>query len=336
MSGLAYGTSVRNNFPKMEASYGSCRIRHREPLGPISGSIGYVYSVHSLNPGLATTFEWLSGIAKNYEAYKFHSLSFEYVNRCNANFTGGVVMAPDYDATDAPPGTLQRLEQYQGAYDGSVWKDGLCVLNPRGMGILGPMRYVRTGPLLANQDLKTFDLGKMYIGRQGQENTNVIGELWVAYDVELFVPQAPSVVASGPSAYAFILNESGTGIVSTDYLGSSFTTGADHPITKVGNTFTVNLVPGETYKFIFYLDATSTNGNIGLNLGTSNVSPDNGPGNFGNFRVYLGSGGDGVYEYTGDFLCSVAETVLVFNPSLLDIVAPVGSMLAIFPWTQLP
>lgn len=57
-------------------------IRNREYItdiiGPSSGGLPTLFNntVFSLNPGIATTFPWLSAIASSYDTYKFHGLVF--------------------------------------------------------------------------------------------------------------------------------------------------------------------------------------------------------------------------------------------------------------------
>jgi hypothetical protein len=100
-------------------------------------------------------------------------------------------MAPDYDASDASPLSEQIASSYVGTVEDVAWKDIVCVLKPEGMHALGPKKYTRFGNLNANQDIKTFDVGTLFIctvdGTPGPA-----GNIWAEYDITFTNPQLPS------------------------------------------------------------------------------------------------------------------------------------------------
>jgi len=55
----------------------------------------------------------------------------------------------------------------------------------------GPLKYVRTGNLIPNEDKRLYDYGTFNIATVGMDvlSTGVIGELWIAYQVEFFKPK---------------------------------------------------------------------------------------------------------------------------------------------------
>jgi hypothetical protein len=59
----------------------------------------------------------------------------------------------------------------------------------------GTQRFVRTSALAANLDLKTYDVGNLWIASSGGAGV-VAGELYVSYEIELMTPQT---AASGSS-----------------------------------------------------------------------------------------------------------------------------------------
>jgi hypothetical protein len=170
----------------------SCRIIHRELVASVTGSV--VFTVGQslpLNPGMQITFPWLSIQALGWERYKWNALRFCYYTRTGSNIPGSVMMAPDYDAADAAPGTEVGASSYQDTQEDAPWKDITCVLKRREL--MGDMKekYIRSGALAANQDIKTYDAGNFFLCTV--DGTAVPwGKLWVEYDVTLITPQVPA------------------------------------------------------------------------------------------------------------------------------------------------
>lgn len=165
-------------------------VQGKEFIGSVLGSIAFTPVGYALNPGIATTFPWLSTQAVGYELYRFIKLKFHYINRTSATVVGSVILAPDYDAADSPPTTESRVTTYAGAKEGSAWNDIECVLDPAAMNALGTRKFIRTG--FVGTDIKTFDSGNFFMCTTEQVGTDVIGKLWVEYEVEFFTPQLAS------------------------------------------------------------------------------------------------------------------------------------------------
>jgi hypothetical protein len=191
----SYATGQHSQPPSVvRSSVGSCRIRHRELVASISGSISYAVSQSfDLNPGLVASFPWLSIEAQGWETYHFNSLKYEYYTRTGTSTPGSVILAPDYDAADAAPVSEQIASSYADAEEDAPWKDMVCILNEKGLAGGVTKKFVRTNPLLPpNQDIKTFDSGTMFICTTDGTGTSW-GKLWVEYDVTFWTPQLPAV-----------------------------------------------------------------------------------------------------------------------------------------------
>ncbi len=182
----------KNAQPSIAMTSSGVRIRHRELIASIAGSTTVGVTPFPLNPGMATTFPWLSPQAVQYDQYTFHKLHFEYISRTDAFKTGSVIMAPDYDAIDAPPTTEIAASTYQDSVEFSPMVDAVCALNKSSMFPMGPRKYVRSS-IVPFSDLKTYDAGNMFVLAIEENNTDLIGKLYVNYDVELFTPQTPSL-----------------------------------------------------------------------------------------------------------------------------------------------
>jgi len=209
----AYSSPVKSNQPKI--NYGkngkSCRVQHKEFITNVSGTTNFTVALFlALNPGLATTFPWLSNIANNFEQYKVHMMRFCYLTRTGTNIPGSVIIAPDYDAADVAPVSEMILSNYAEVVEDAPWKDLCCVLRPSGMHAVGPKKFVRSGAV-PGQDLKTTDVGSIILATVDGSAVNW-GKFWVEYDVEFFEPQ---------------LNPIGSGLLSVEAIASqAATTGA--------------------------------------------------------------------------------------------------------------
>lgn len=185
----AYATGQRQKAPRITSAKNSVRIRHRELVASIVGTTAFtVASSLPLNPGLGASFPWLSTQAQAWERYRFNSLKFEYYTRTGSDVPGSVIMVPDYDAADSPPLTEQIASSYEDAVEDAPWKDQCCPLKPSSLHALGPSKFVRTGTLPANLDIKTYDSGNFFVCTLDGTAVNW-GKLWVEYDVTLMTPQ---------------------------------------------------------------------------------------------------------------------------------------------------
>jgi len=169
----------------------SCRIVHRELIASITGSTAFtVAAALSLNPGLAATFPWLSNEAEGWEKYRFNKLRFCYYTRTGSNVPGSFMLAPDYDASDAAPVSEVAASAYEDTEEDAPWKDICCILRVDEMHGDMKEKFIRSGALPANQDVKTYDVGTMFACTV--DGTAVSwGKLWVEYDVTLITPHVP-------------------------------------------------------------------------------------------------------------------------------------------------
>jgi hypothetical protein len=190
-------------------------IRHRELIRDIPGSVGFAVTQVPVNPGLSTSFPWLSFVASLYESYILEDLKYEFKTTAPTSTTGSVMSAVDYDASDAAPADKIQLASYQGYARSSTW-DSFSQVSPKEALHKQKTYYVRSGALSANQDIKLYDVGNFFIATQGQSNTDMVGELYVSYTVRLITPQLGNI-AVGLSKSSKIV----TGLAITISAGSS-------------------------------------------------------------------------------------------------------------------
>lgn len=237
----AYATGQHTGEAKVfRSGNDTCRIVHRELLSSITGSINFtIQRAIALNPGLAASFPWLSTQAQAWERYRFNKLKFRYFTRTGSNIPGSLMMSPDYDAADPAPLGEAIASSYQDCEEDAPWKDITCTLPQRTL--MGDMKEktIRTGALAANQDVKTYDAGNLFvITTDGADNTTGWGKLWVEYDVTLFHPQVP---AGGFQSSGTL--EGGTNCSSADPFGLDSAQTATGPIqlSSPGTSQTLNM-----------------------------------------------------------------------------------------------
>jgi hypothetical protein len=209
----AYASAQRSALPVINSSQNTSRVVHRELIANIVGSGAFsVPFSFPLNPGMSQTFPWLSVIAQQWEQYRFNSLRFCYYTRTGTQTVGSLQLIADYDAADSAPISEFVASSYQDVVEDAPWKDIHCELMPSSLHAMGPKKYIRTGPLAPNLDIKTYDCGTMFIGTTDASGTPPWGKLWVEYDVTFSVPQLSNgglsnyfhATSSGPNS-GFIL-----------------------------------------------------------------------------------------------------------------------------------
>jgi len=146
-----------------------------------------------INPGQATTFPWLSTIAKNFEKYQFEKLVFFYKKEVSefatAGQTGKVIFMVDFDASDAPPTTKQQMEDTIPHADAMPSQSFSLPLAPRDLAPrANEARFIRVGGLPGNSDIKTYDVGNLNAATIAVLANGAVGELHVGYRVRLIKP----------------------------------------------------------------------------------------------------------------------------------------------------
>ena len=167
------------------------RVKSREYLGAVQGSAAFILKTLILNPGLQQVFPQLSKLSMHYQQYKFHGLVFQYHSTSSDSVAGAdtalgeVLMANQPDSTEANPISKQEMVGLDGAKQSKPSSDQLHGIECAGD--YSTMKYIRHGdPIEATQDSARYDLGKVHLGVEGcNAAVTRIGELWVAYDVEL-------------------------------------------------------------------------------------------------------------------------------------------------------
>lgn len=192
-AGIATARSAPTSQPRISSTSKGSHVAHREFVGTVNGSVAFTANKFVCNPGMASTFPWLSVQAGQWEQYRFNRLRFKYLTRTATTTVGSVLMAPDYDPSDSAPASEAAVSTYQDCVEDAVWVESLvCELNVSSMFPNGQKKFVRSGAV-GLEDLKLYDAANFFLCTLEETSAAAIGKLWVEYDVDFFTPQiAPS------------------------------------------------------------------------------------------------------------------------------------------------
>jgi len=189
---VATSKTVRISKPKMSAKRGETMITHREYIGPVTGSSTTAFVTHNINPGVQSTFPWLSSIASGYERYKFTKLEFTYVSAAATSERGRVALAYQYDPTSENPVSRSSLFSIVPNVEEAPWEDIVLKVKP-----ITEYRYIRQGDI-AGGTYNTYDCGKVHtMTAMTADSTTQLGELFVEYSVLLMNPQFQNAMVQG-------------------------------------------------------------------------------------------------------------------------------------------
>lgn len=221
---------------------GGVRICYREYIGDVTTTNRTFDNIMQwrLNPGLATEFPWLSGIAGQFQEYKWNNLAFSYISRSATavNSTdlalGSLMMATDYNTYNPLfPGKLACL-QMAGCVSSGPQSNFVHVVNVKPSTTVVDRFYVR-GTTVPEGDLRLYDLGTTQLCCQGFQAATTVGEIWVNYDVTFYKPKLDTqteVGLEGPGLASMFIGN--------DVLCNTITTFEDRK--QLGTTATAKLV----------------------------------------------------------------------------------------------
>jgi hypothetical protein len=206
---LVSGSSVAVPTMMGGDEIGSIVVSHKEYLGNITGSMAFENSPFNINPGLSTSFPWLSQIACNYEEYSFEQLMFTYTSllsdSTSSGVIGSIIMTTNYNAAQEPFTNTADMLNNIGTIsarpiDGPIIHGVEC---DDAKNVL-PSYFVRNGAVPPGQDVKTYDQGRFQIATEGMPvDSQLQGQLWVSYCVVLRKPKIWVAAGKGILTDAF-------------------------------------------------------------------------------------------------------------------------------------
>jgi len=250
------------------SSKGAVVVRHREYISDVSSSQAFTPTVYPINPGVVTTFPWLSQVAANYEEYIIRGMIFEFKSTSSdailaaggTQALGTVIMATQYDVYN--PTFLDKIsmENYQFANSSKPSESFLHAIECQPKQTPTDELYVRsTLAIITGADKRLYDFGNFTIATQGQQATaGILGELWCTYEIELYKPKN-----SGSVGYELLTDHYQMGLItSASPMGSSTSLVSGNFGTSINSagtimSFPANLASG-LYLVCFSWYGTST------------------------------------------------------------------------------
>lgn len=176
------------NMRQMGSSIDAMRFHHTETLTDVYGTADFTVLSVPCNPGLPSTFSWLSQLAPLWETYSVNNFKIHYVPATSTSTPGSVLIGFDYDTYDSNPASFAAFMMTADACASAPWQNCTLDLKSRDLKRRGQL-YVRTGAV--NGDRKTYDLGKIFWATQanGAADQVIIGQLYMTYDITFYTPQ---------------------------------------------------------------------------------------------------------------------------------------------------
>lgn len=236
-----------NQIPKFSTTKQTNVVCHREFLGSITGATAFTNRSYPLNPGLSSSFPWLSSIASQYQEYRIHGMIFEFrpliTDYVLNGAPGVVVMATNYNANDPLYVSRQQIENTEYATSVKPTVGLIHGIECAADFTANPIKYVRSGAV-GTEDLRLYDMGNFQFVSQNNPAQD-LGELWVSYCVEFFKPtiseEIDTVTASHHTFFTGATTASPMGTVSFINVGNLLVTA------RTGTSMSFTAIAGQTY-----------------------------------------------------------------------------------------
>nr|AWS06676.1 coat protein [Maize-associated tombusvirus] len=274
---------IRAQKPKVETVQGGgFRLTHRELVTTVVNSAAYQVNGglstqrYRLNPSFGSTLTWCPSIAANFDQYTFKRLELEYVPACGTDEKGRVGLWFDKDSEDEPPADRVELSNMGVMVDTAPWSVARLMIPTDNV-----KRFcLGTG---TNTDAKLIDLGQIGYSTYNGGSTNVVGEVFASYTIELYYPQP-----AGASVQTLRKSSTGVNTVETGPLYFNMTKTA----TQIDLLFTT---PGT---FLISVGCGATAYTAELTLGSATLNSrtltSSGSGFSGSFNLTTTKPGDGL------------------------------------------
>lgn len=187
---------ARNMSSRQSGSNTSTYVR-TERIATVPGSVSFAtVATVPCNPGLSTSFPWLSGHGRLYENYIIRKLVYRYKNFKGTSAPGNIVLSFDPDPLDAAPDSGIAAMQSFRACDGAPWR----IFQ---MSVPTSKKELFTRKTtIAGSDLKTYDAGTLFVSAEGCADASDHGYIEVDYHIDLIRPQAADSVAGASTPVA--------------------------------------------------------------------------------------------------------------------------------------
>lgn len=254
-----------DSVPTFQRFAHGVRVQHREYLGDlVASSSAGAFSVQSfsLNPGLFSSFPWLSSFASQFDEWKPNGVVVCY--KAMSSFYSGttslgtVIIASDYDVLDSTYATKREMENSEFACSCNAAMDLYHPIECKVSERPSQLFYTRTGDVPDGDNKRFYDLCNFEIATQGCVANQVCGEIWITYDITLYKPQLYGGILGNSILYAGWI---GTSASVGSNLSTGFTLDAQSPIQDITWAASVVTFPekyvGATWKISIWVKGTA-------------------------------------------------------------------------------
>jgi hypothetical protein len=264
--------------PFMHSTDNTIRIKHKEFITDVTATAAFSNQQFAINPGLASTFPFLSSIAQSFTTYSIEGMVFYYkstsADALNSTNTalGTMVLASQYDVNEPAYTTKQGMEGSSFGNSAPPSKDQIHPIECDTSQNRASIFYVRSGDVPSTGVASSYDLCNFQIASQGVQATSVVGELWCSYDVIFYKPQVTIPRGLGLPGSLLILS----GVTNSTPYGTSMTeTWNSFGATINHATGTVLTIPANTMgSYIMTCSWTGdSTASLTVGLNTSNTTP---------------------------------------------------------------
>jgi hypothetical protein len=212
---LIAGKDVPFEVPTFESAgdeTGSVTISRKEYLtdiyaaGEIDPTTGqainvfpFVLQKFAINPGIESSFPWLSQVAQNYDEYEINQLIYSFrstttdIGSATTGQCGTIIMCTNYNVNSAVFRDKINMLEYDGAMSAKTTESMIHGVECDPEKNSGPKgKYIRAAGANINQNLMDYDLANFQIAVANtptQFAGQSLGELWVTYTVTLRKPK---------------------------------------------------------------------------------------------------------------------------------------------------
>lgn len=188
------GVSRHENGAMIRSNYANTIvIQHKERFGTLVPTIASQITARVINPGNSDMFPWLSGLAPNYETYRFRKLRFIFETDAPTTVFGSLTMAVEFDADD-PVLTYssEQLDAMICSNTCTIYED--MAIQCRHSNLNKQKTYFVSEEIAAlaldDNEPRTTNVGNFYT-RDNVLSTNRLtyGRFYVDYEIEMTTPQ---------------------------------------------------------------------------------------------------------------------------------------------------
>lgn len=161
-------------------------------------------TINRINPGLASLFQLLARIARNFEEYEFDYLRLRFGSRRANEKVGGspaegtIIVAVIHNSETRLtefPNNKADMESIWGAKSFNPCYDFIFPIDVKHKNVLS-RRYVRTNSAIPAKDNRLDDVGVLLIATVGSASTIEVGDLFLEYRIRLYKPYESPVLRS--------------------------------------------------------------------------------------------------------------------------------------------